>query len=265
MRRRESIVLTFLFLVVAFVLLLLLSKIPIFSPLRSVSERVLNPVQSFFLNAASAPFGIFQNSSLKNLKQENQRLSLKLLEMSKLQEENQALSDQFKTENSQNTNLLPAEIVGMPRFVPGVTLPDQIVLGRGSGDSVKVGQAVIFKNIFLGKIVAVSKSRSLATLVSDKSSTFTASTLETSALGVVRGTGDGEMILDNVLLSDTLKISDLVKTKGDLDNFGIGIPPDLLVGKIVSIDKKASNLFQSAKIKSLLDITRLSTVFIVFP
>src|SRR5581483_4103851 len=259
MRRRESIVLTFLFLVVAFVLLLLLSKIPIFSPLRSVSERVLNPVQSFFLNAASAPFGIFQNSSLKNLKQENQRLSLKLLEMSKLQEENQALSDQFKTENSQNTNLLPAEIVGMPRFVPGVTLPDQIVLGRGSGDSVKVGQAVIFKNIFLGKIVAVSKSRSLATLVSDKSSTFTASTLETSALGVVRGTGDGEMILDNVLLSDTLK------TKGDLDNFGIGIPPDLLVGKIVSIDKKASNLFQSAKIKSLLDITRLSTVFIVFP
>jgi len=38
--------------------------------------------------------------------------------------------------------------------------------------------------------------------------------------------------LDNVVLSDTLQKQDTVLTKGDVaDTNGIGVPPDLVIGK----------------------------------
>ena len=69
-------------------------------------------------------------------------------------------------------------------------------------------------------------------------------------------------MIKNVVLSDKLTVSDLVLTKGDID-LGRGYPPDLIVGKIVSVDKKASSLFQSAQVISLVDITRVPIVFII--
>lgn len=70
-------------------------------------------------------------------------------------------------------------------------------------------------------------------------------------------------MLDNVVLAEGLEKDDLVSTKGDTDENGLGFPPDLVVGKIVSVNKKASNLFQSADIRSLVDFNKLETVFVI--
>jgi rod shape-determining protein MreC len=67
----------------------------------------------------------------------------------------------------------------------------------------------------------------------------------------------------NVVLSEKLEKDDLVRTKGDVDERGQGFPPDLIVGKIISVNKQPSALFQSAEVKSLVDFSRLSTVFVI--
>ncbi|EKD64909.1 MAG: hypothetical protein ACD_50C00249G0001, partial [uncultured bacterium] len=72
-----------------------------------------------------------------------------------------------------------------------------------------------------------------------------------------------KITLENVLPSEHLKIDDLILTKGDLDINGIGIPPNLVVGRIESIEKIPAAIFQKAELKSLLDFDRLSVVFIV--
>ena len=87
--------------------------------------------------------------------------------------------------------------------------------------------------------------------------------METNASGVIKGEGGDGMILDEVLLSDSLKKDDLVLTKGNQDLSGVGFPPGLAVGKIASISKNASDLFQKAEVKSSLDFTKLDKVFIV--
>ena len=86
--------------------------------------------------------------------------------------------------------------------------------------------------------------------------------LETNALGVARGGGD-HLLLSETLLSETLKVSDTIVTKGDMDESGIGYPPNLIVGRIAAVEKNPSALFQSAKVKSPIDFSKLSTVFVI--
>lgn len=179
-----------------------------------------------------------------------------------LEQENKALRDQFQTTAPSSQILLPAHIVGAPRFIPGVSMPEYFIIDKGKKDKIVAGQAVIFKDMLIGKIIAASERLSKAELISNASSTFTAKTKSTGALGVVRGLGSAEVILEKVVLSDTLTIGDVVLTKGDIDENGVGYPAYLVVGRIVSIDKKASALFQSARVRSIVDVSRLSLVFV---
>ena len=71
------------------------------------------------------------------------------------------------------------------------------------------------------------------------------------------------MLLDNVLLSVELKKDADVLTKGDVNEKREGYPPNLIVGKIISIEKKQSDLFQRASVKSPVDFKNLEYVFIL--
>ena len=106
----------------------------------------------------------------------------------------------------------------------------------------------------------VSPNLSIVSIINNPSLSFTAKT-ENGAVGVVRGTGTG-LNLSNVLLSENIKSSELVLTKGDVNSDGIGIPQDLIVGKIISVEKNASDLFQKGKLESFVNFTTLSLVFV---
>lgn len=191
----------------------------------------------------------------------NELLS-KIVDEKKLTDENSALKDQFQKGTIRSLNLLPAKVLGSPTFVPGVTIPQEFVIDKGRKDGIAVDQAVVVGDSIIGKIIKVSDNFSVANLLTNPDVSLTAKT-NRNALGVVKGVGDEEVILDNVVLSDDLEKGDLVYTKGDINENGNGVPPDLLIGKIVSIDKKSSSLFQQASIQSFIDVSKLSDVFIL--
>jgi rod shape-determining protein MreC len=197
------------------------------------------------------------------LEEINLDLSKKLVDQKKILEDNKALRDQFTTTSINNKNLIAANIVGSPSFIPGVTMPENYILDKGEKDGIKTGQFVIYKDNLVGKIVQASKNFSKVDLLTNQNFSVTAQTVFSNATGIVKGQGGGEIILDNVVLSQSLNKDDLVATKGDLDVRGAGILPNLILGKIISVNKNPSSLFQSAKIKTQLDFIHLSTVFIV--
>lgn len=204
-----------------------------------------------------------ESEAIRELKEENDMLRKKLLDQKKLLAENHALKDQFQTIEPKSVGLLPAHVLGAPGFMPGVSLPEFLIVNKGKRDGVQRGQAVIVKDSVIGTILQVSQDVStVSLLVSSSTISFTAKTLETQAIGLVRG-GESELSLQNVLLSQKLKRGDLAVTKGDIDKSGTGFPPDLVVGRIVAVDKKPSALFQTAKLKSLVDVSKLTTVFII--
>lgn len=196
----------------------------------------------------------------------DENIDLRVVQAAKvaaLEKDNRALRDQFAVTNPSPKILLPAYIVGMPAFLPGVSTIDEIIIDKGSGDKVGIGNSVVFKDNLIGNVIKTSPHLSVVYLLNHKDISFTAKTAKTSALGIIQGSGIETMVLKNVLLSDTLQKGDTVVTKGDMQVDGSGFAPNLVIGKIIFVNKKASELFQSAEVERLVDPARLEMVFVV--
>jgi len=257
MKRKESFLSAFLITVFLCILLLTLS---VSGRLKFLSflEKPAAAIQSISYNLFQK-VQFLEDLEIKNLRDDNLSLLNKIVDSEKLKRENQALSDQFHTSYPPSYKLLKADVIGAPGFVPGASMPLSLILNKGLKDNLKVGLAVVIKNNLVGTIVSVSENLAKVSTLNNSSLSFTAKA-ENGAEGIVRG--GPSLTLENVLLSENIKASEIVFTKGDIDFNGIGIPADLIVGKIESLEKNASDLFQKAKLESFVDFTKLSTVFI---
>lgn len=229
--------------------------------INSLLENLIISVQRVVFPEKS----IITSQKIKLLARE-QEIAKKLVNQAVLEKEVKALRDQFMTTNPPSSQLVPAKIIGAPGLVPGVSLPEYIVVDKGGRDSVKAGQAVVYKNNLIGKVEQITGRLSRIVLTSSTKFSITAKVVNKdgeSPVGVGKGQGGGHIILENVLLSEKIEEGDFVATSGEKDVDGTGIPPDLIVGKVISVEKKPSALFQSASVQSLIDPTQLSIVFIV--
>ncbi len=259
MKRKENFLPAFLVVAFLCIIILVLSLSGNLKFLTSLLEKRTAQIQGItFSIFHNLPF-ISGDSKIKKLEESNLELLSRVSDFEKLKKENQALSDQFQTSYPPSYKLLRAQIIGAPGFIPGVSNPITFILNKGSKDNLKVGLAVVIKNNLVGVISAVSVNLSKVNIVNNPVLSFTAKT-ENGAQGIVKG--GASLTLNNVLLSENIKISELVLTKGDINPNGIGTPQDLIVGKIISVEKNASDLFQKAKIESFVDFAKLSTVFI---
>ncbi len=263
MHKRGSFFSYFFVFLCASLLLFFSSKISFLKPVNSFVQSVFAPVQSLTYGVFSAVTNIGSSSKIKLLQDENRSLLKKLADNEKIKADNKALRDQFQTAGVRSTNLIPAGVIGAPGFLPGFSVPETLTLNRGETDGVRVGQAVIYKDNLIGRVVETSLFLSSVSLITNSSLSFTANSLETNALGVIKGEGGGKLIFDNVLLSENLKKDDLIMTKGNISQKEEGFPAGLIVGKIASVSKNASDLFQKAEIKILIDLTKLNTVFVI--
>ena len=258
MKRREGFLTAFLIAAFLAILILVLSvsgKLKFLSFLEKGTAQIQGITFSIFSNL---PF-FAVDTRIKKLEEDNLRLLSRISDFEKLKRENQALSDQFQTSYPSSYQLLEVQIIGAPSFVPGVSAPNIFILNKGSKSNIKVGNAVVLGNNFLGIVIKISDNLAKINTVNNSSSSFTVKT-ESGAVGIVRG--GGNLALSNVLLSENLRKGELVLTKGDIGQDGVGIPPDLVVGKITEIEKNPSDLFQTAEIKSFVDFTKLSAVFV---
>lgn len=263
MQKKNSFFVFFILAVLS-ITVVVLSKTSAFTGIQSVFTNITLPFVSVTSDLFHSISSVFISSEKQKLIEENKKLLKQLAGKEILEKDNIALKDQFKTDIPRSANLLTAKIVGAPGFIPGINTPEDLVLDKGSNDGIKVGQAVVYEDNLIGRISKVSGVISEVEVVTNKKTSFAVKTSRTGALGVLKGQGAGEIILENVLLSEDLKALDIILTKGDLNINGEGYPADLVVGKIMSIEKKPSSLFQSARVENLIDFSKLSRVFVVF-
>lgn len=237
-----------------------LSHTAVGAGLSGVFHWIFTPFQITVIHTQQSV--ILSQNPLEKLQAENNHLQILLAKQKELENENQALHDQFSSTGSNPQKLLPATIVSMPGFIPAVVAPSDIILNKGSKDGAIVGNAVIFQNNFLGIIDTVTDHFAKVTLVTKNGVSLTVKDSNTNALGVIKGTGSS-LILDTVVLSDVLTIGDSIVTGGTLSISGNGYPEGIVIGRIISVDRDPSALFQKASIQQLLKIERLTTVFIL--
>ncbi|MBI4098022.1 MAG: rod shape-determining protein MreC [Candidatus Levybacteria bacterium] len=265
MQRRENNIAFFLVFFGLSLALILIGRSGILNGLSSTLNKTMLPARSIVLGIFS--FGGLQNKTIESLKQENAALHKLVSDSQSLALENKALRDQFAKSGAEGLSLLPAKVVGAPGFIPGLSSPSYLIIDKGLENGVKAGSSVVIQNFLVGKVVKATNSFSKVELVSAKDSLFSAKVLPVDGAqisGIIKGRGTADtMVFDNVLLTSSIKKDDIVLTYGEKDEEGLGYPPDLIVGKIISIEKKSSDLFQKAQVRSFVDFTNLATVFVI--
>lgn len=190
-----------------------------------------------------------ENKALKQqlgeLLSENARLRKKLAET-------ESLLSQEKYLDSVNYNLLPARPIGISRYLR---------IDRGSTSGVKLNQAVVFNDNYLGKIVAVSEKGANVQLLSDPDSKVSAFSqgLAGKAKGVLLGQFGSEILFDKILHEEKVTVGDLVYSEGT-EGF---LPRGLILGKVTEVLERENEIFKQAKVESNIDIRDLELVFVI--
>lgn len=260
MQKRTNLLTSFVIvsIVIAIVSIVLQTKSLEIIP--GVFQFIFSPFQKILYSSVQKTWAAGGSTSLE---QENALLRQKLVKQKSQEDEIHALRDQFQSGAMKSSTLLPVGVIGARGFLPGISQPEELIINKGSSAHVKNGMVVIYQDNIIGRVTKISPFFSSVQLISNSQSSFTGKEMETNALGIIKGGGNGTIIFNNVVTSDVLKNGDTVLSKGDQESDGTGFPPNLIVGKIISIDRKPSSLFQSAEIKSTVDFTRLTSVFLV--
>jgi rod shape-determining protein MreC len=134
-----------------------------------------------------------------------------------------------------------------------------IIIDQGSADGIRRGMPVVTDQGLVGRVDAVISNAARVQLITDPGSAVNVRIEGTERDVVLVGSVSGDLSLDLVAQDVTLEAGDLLLTSG----LGGSYPPDLLVGQILNVRKRDSDIFQQATVQSVVDFAALKIVLIV--
>ena len=134
-----------------------------------------------------------------------------------------------------------------------------VIIDHGSDDGVQYGMPVVTQQGLVGRVAAVTASASRIQLITDPESIVNVRLQNQNEDAQVEGSITGDITLGMVSQNITLNSGDILLTSG----LGGNYPTDILVGQIVSVEKKENELFQTASIQPVIDFTALRAVLVI--
>ena len=119
--------------------------------------------------------------------------------------------------------------------------------------------AVITADGVVGKVLSVFPSTSLVLLINDQSSGVGAILEKSRLQGVLRGTPNGEVMLERVMSDEQVAPGETLLTSGGDQIFPKGLP----LGRVAKVAGADSGLFLNVKVKPAANLGRLEEVLVV--
>lgn len=206
--------------------------------------KATNPLKLFVLQKKAQVSKDILEEKLKNLERE---LAAAKIKNQNLEEENKACRRLLQAPLPPSFKFLPARVAALDA--------DNFLIDKGKDEGIKVGQAVVLENVFLGIIHQVNPQN--AWVKTPFGLEIKARTFKTRASGIVKEKA-GHLFFTKVLQKEVLEIDDLVITFGEEE-----IPRDLVLGKIKEVQKQEAEIYQEAELEFLVDYGKLETVFVI--
>jgi rod shape-determining protein MreC len=149
---------------------------------------------------------------------------------------------------------VPAQVIGSS----GSDLSRSIYIDKGENSGLKPDMAVITAGGIVGKVWIVYPSTSLVLMINDQSSGVGALLEKSRLQGVLRGTPDGELILERVMSDETVAPGETVLSSGGDQIFPKGLP----VGTVSKVSP-GREMFLSIRVKPAADLNRIEEVLVV--
>lgn len=154
-------------------------------------------------------------------------------------------------------SLLSAQVIARDPLA----LIQAVVIDRGAEDGLTSNLPVMTYQGMAGRIIEVNPTTSKVLLVADVNSAVSVDVdgSDSHTSGVIRGTGDGRLLLQYVPREDALRPGDAVTTSG----VGGIFPPGLLVGRIEQVRATDVGVFQEAMVQPAVRVRDLERVYVV--
>ena len=177
--------------------------------------------------------------------------------MEALSSENNRLRGLLGSAAKLQDNVLVAELIGVN--------PDpeeqEVLIDKGSADSVFLGQPVLDSRGLVGQVVEVSSFRSRVLLISDQRHSVPVKVLRSNLRLIAQGTGIGQRLeLLHVNSTADIKVGDQLLSSGLGNRFPVGYP----VGVVDKLDLKPGKPFADVIAKPNAQLDRSSHVLLVF-
>jgi rod shape-determining protein MreC len=261
-----------LVLLLASVVILVLGWTGTLRPLENAASSVVVPVQYTVQRLVQGVVDLVRApADLKSLRTENERLQAQVSELAyqlslqrEVQIENENLRGLLNLKNQSpeilgpGADLLFADVIGSDPS----NLLHYLTIDRGNQDGVQVGMPVITApGLLVGQISEVGPNSSRVTLLTDPSSKVNALVQSSRATGVVEGDERG-----TGLVMRYLPQTDAIVQQGDLvltSGLGGRLPRRLLIGEVISVQKRDVDMFQEARLRPAASFDRLESVMVV--
>jgi len=147
-----------------------------------------------------------------------------------------------------------AQVIGSS----GSDLSRIIYVDKGGDSGLQRDMAVITADGIVGKVLLVYPSVSQVLLVNDQTSGVGAILEKSRLQGVLRGTTNGEVVLERVMSDEQVPVGETVLTSGGDQIFPKGLP----VGTVAKV-ANGKDLFLNIKIKTAANLDKLEEVLVL--
>ena len=216
-------------------------------------------ISSLTVSARSTPDSA-ETDEAEALKKENAELRQSLVDYLELKEENEKLREYFKiSRKNRDYKLVPAEVITRD--------PDDdfgaFTIGAGTSVGVKAGDAVITENGLIGQVARAEPATAYVTTILSPCLSVGAVDKRSGDSGVVRGSaelsGKNQAALKLIDENNTIKKNDLITTLGT----GGVYPENLIIGKVVSIERDSYDSSPYAVVEPYDDIISVESVAVI--
>ena len=229
-------------LVVSLALVLLYSRESEEGPLHTVQNSVSSIVTPFKFVGGAAGAGInsagdaIENATasdgrLTSLKEENAALKVRIAELEENNKEAERLRGLLNVKETYSLETVNGRIVNRKSDAWNQV----VTVNVGSKDGVELGLPVVGSTGLIGQVIAVTPLTCDVRLVSDPQSGISVFIQSNRALGVVNGSLEGLIYLENVDPSVNVKQGDVILTSG----MGGSFPKGIVVGTVANVENPA--------------------------
>ncbi len=178
-------------------------------------------------------------------------------ELREVQGEAQIVLDLFnRARQSPDLERLTAAVIGRDTN-PAIR---SIIIDKGQADGVTVGMPVEAARGLVGRVFRTAVNSSQVILITDSASAIPARLGTSRAAGILRGGGlGGSMVIDWLDLQYQLEVGEVVSTSG----LGGDFPQNIVIGRVIELDRREAELFQRATVQPAVDFESLEIVFVI--
>jgi rod shape-determining protein MreC len=149
---------------------------------------------------------------------------------------------------------LPAQVIGSS----GSDMSRVVYIDKGADQGVRQDMAVVTADGVVGKILRVFPASSQVLLINDPSSGVGAILEKSRLQGVIKGTPNGEVVLEKMMSDERVEPGDQLLTSGGDQIFPKGLP----IGAVKSVTP-GRDVFLDVRVKPAAQLNRLEEVLVI--